>query len=194
MTKFVLPIMRARYESDTTLRGRAFFGRAVGGRLTEGEYAGLLGQLCHYVRVVAPELSENAVELVRADLGVAPTADPCPTLRLAARLFASREIRELSQCAGLAVLGTSWASDAAEASEGRLRTSFLSHLHDAGSVAMQRLESGLASGSVDRQDAYALVEVLRGVVLGVAAYLDTVWNPPVVVVNFSALSVEREAI
>jgi hypothetical protein len=176
--------MRARLENDQTLRARAFFGRATGGRLPDNEYSDLLAQLSHFLRLLAPVDAEPLVALATADLGVAPTTPPCPALRLAEPLLVRLRSEPGGFLVGLAILGTSWARDTARSSRAPRKASFLKKLFQSGKKSLERLRIGLEEGSLDRQAVYATVEVLRGVVLGIAIYLDTEWPPPVFFVEF----------
>jgi len=178
-----IQIMRARLENDTTLRSRAFFGRATVRGLARNEYTDLLAQLSHYLRLLAPLESEQLVALAVGDLGGAPEIQPCAALRLAEPLFCSLRTDRTGFLAGLAVVGTSWAMDTADASRAAHGTIFLRALNRASKQSLERLHAGLDDGSLDRQVVHGLVEIMRGVVLGIASYLDTEWSPPVTIIT-----------
>ncbi len=178
MSRPHVPIMRARLELDRTLRTRAFFNRASRGQLVDEEYAGLLAQVSHFLEALEPG-SKDLLDLAAADLGSERRGPPCAAIRLATPIFRGLEPREIGLRAGLTIAGTSWAEDTARAIRGSLGTSLLGALPRQGRESLARLEQGMADGTFDPDVVLGLVEIGRGVVLGIATHLDAEWPPPV---------------
>ena len=182
MSRTHIPLMRARLELDRTLRTRAFFSRASRGQLVDQEYAGLLAQVSHFLGALEPG-GTDLFDMAAADLAASVVAPPCAAIRLATPIFRGLEPREVGLRAGLTIVGTSWAEDTARAHRGSLGTSLLGALPRHGRESLARLEQGMADGTFDPEVVQALVEIGRGVVLGIAVHLDTEWPPPVFVLK-----------
>lgn len=177
-----LPIQRLRLELDRTLRSRAFFARAVEGRLSPAEYADLLVQLSSLIDALDGPHATDLVELGREDArdvvaGGAPCA-PCHVVSLVGcaarrRRAFTRETSDLS----LAVLGTSWTADAAVALSSPFcgSTRLLSALSIRAQDGTARLLDSLTSNVTEVQPLYACAELMRGALLGLATYLDAAW-------------------
>ena len=178
MTRPHVQLMRARLELDRTLRTRPFMNRASRGQLVDVEYADLVSQLSHFLRALEPAPTD-LLELAAADLAGAAEAAPCPAIRLARPIFRGLEPRETGLLVGLTIAGTSWAEDTGNALRAKFKTALLEALPRRAQENLGRLEKGMEAGTFDLGLVQALAEIARGVVLGIAAHLDTEWPPPV---------------
>jgi hypothetical protein len=186
-----LPIQRLRLETDRMLRSRAFFARAVVGRLHDGEYAALLNQLMALVHAIAPERAHELVALGRDDVGLLERepgeADdpPCPTIGLVKGAMQERLPRLTRSAAHdlvLVVVGTSWVVDAARtlARPFPRSTRLLRRLAAQSATSLERLTPALSAPTEEVQDHFAFAEFMRGSMLGVSTYLDARWPAPCV--------------
>jgi hypothetical protein len=182
----MLPIRRLRLELDRTLRTRAFFLRALQGRLDRREYLDLLGQLTWLVEGLTFGHGLDLTLLGHADArDVAPSAPlplPCPAIRLLPSIGGALRVSDELACdACLAVLGTSWTADAADRLGGTFprATRLLAALSDRSRASVDRLGARLTKPIEDPQPVYALAELARGSLLGLATYLDSAWPTPV---------------
>lgn len=196
MSDVALPIRRLRLEVDRTLRSRDFFARAVTGRLRAREYVDLIDQLVWLVEALTRGEEAQLPQLGHADLASLPAhrprgggAAPCPAVRLAREATGSDVIgvEDWTSDTCVAVLGTSWTSDACESLSRSFpgTTSFLSELTDRSRMSMQRLGQRLSRAGQDAQPVYAFAELARGSLLGLATYLDTSWPPPELQLTFN---------
>ncbi len=194
MSRWTLPLQRARLEVDQTLRSRAFFARAVRGRLSRGEYLDLLTQLGLLLFAFSRERSADLLALVGDDCAALGRGarlqplggpGPCPTTALIARHQPSFASYTVWGEVGLALLGTSWTCDASRRLEIAYpqSTRFLSALCRRATQALLTVEQAVAAAELDAQGAYALAELSRGGVLGLATYLDSTWPPPAVAIS-----------
>lgn len=185
-----LPIQRLRLETDRLLRSRAFFARAVLGRLHEVEYAALLHQLTALIDVASHELARDLVAMGREDVallaGTGPGDEghaPCPTISLVrgAMLEGGRRLSlDAAHDLALVVLGTSWAADAATtlARPFPLSTRLLDVLSARAADSMKRMTIALARPASEAQEHLAFAEFMRGALLGLSTYLDSRWPAP----------------
>jgi hypothetical protein len=176
----VLPLMRLRLELDRTLRTRPFVSRSFRGALSREAYRDLVAQLA---ALAEPSGDEGLARAALSELGAAPHPDPC----IAAVLFKGAIVAAgmSAAVAGppiLAAIGTSWLSTAAQGSGSARRGGFLEELYSRGKSSLERLRSELPG---EAEQAYALAELTRGAMLGVATYLDEAWPPPVVHIELS---------
>lgn len=181
-----LPIQRLRLETDRMLRSRAFFARAVLGRLHDGEYAALLNQLTALVHAIAPERARELVALGRDDVALLEPepgqadATPCPTIGLVKGAMQER-LPRLSVSAThdlvLVVVGTSWVVDAATnlANPFPRSTRLLRRLAVQSAASLERLTPALRVPTDEVQDHFAFAEFIRGSMLGLSTYLDSRW-------------------
>jgi len=192
----LLPIRRLRIELDRTLRSRAFFSRASRGRLVRGEYLDLIVQLSGLVRALAtPRLGDLAalgaadVAELTAGPGAPQATAESPAIRLASTLGGSGERPEWSDDVALALLGTAWAGEALEELRGAFPEArrLLSALVGQAPGSLERLHRRLALAvSEQQQHMYALAELGRGALLGVATYLDGTWPAPIAYLSLDA--------
>jgi hypothetical protein len=178
----VVPILRARLELDNTLRLRAFFSRAVRGILEPPAYRELVAQWAELAAMAVSD-GDALVNLATRDVGPIADVAPCPAIVLG-RGYVSLLNGEPASLSALALVGTSWTTDAIEhgAERGRSLT-LLEEVARRSRGANAELQRRLESGEFEAQTVYALVEALRGVVLGVAVYLDTSFPPPTVIAS-----------
>lgn len=204
-----VPLKRLRLELDRDVRGRWFFARAVRGSLSVPEYLDLLAQLEGLTRIAGGAEAEHLERLrdqdvanlanragadlapdlgARRERGFEPlpfTMDLplCPSLEYLAWLVQHEAWprSDVSLQVALAVLGTSWASDAADALAERFQGSgaFLEEVALAGPRASSALEQPLDALLADPQPIHAVTELVRGAFLGLATYLDSTWRTPV---------------
>ncbi len=195
MSDLALPIKRVRLELDRTLRTRKFFARAVTGRLVAREYHDLLDQLGWLIEALTRGSHPELPALGRADaddLAVGParglSAAPCPAVRLASAVTRDDviDLREVSVDACVAVLGTSWTSDAGESLSRTFpgATRLLDELADRSRGSLLRVTDRLTCATHDPHAVYAFAELARGAVLGLATYLDLTWPPPELQLTF----------
>ena len=201
-----IPLKRLRLELDRDLRGRWFFARAVRGSLSAPEYLDLLAQLEGLTRIAGGAEAEHLERLrvqdvanLAPNLEVVPAVDllygvgslpgaldlpRCPSLDYLAWLVQHEgwPRADVSLQVALAVLGTSWASEAAGALVERFRGSgaFLEEVALAGPRASSALERPLDGLLADPQPIHAATELVRGAFLGLATYLDSTWRTPVI--------------
>lgn len=183
----LLPIRRLRIELDRTLRGRAFFSRAARGRLLRGEYLDLVVQLSGLVRALATgELGDLAAlgEADVADLSTGADASAgvseSPAIRFAATIRDGDERPDWSDDVVVVVLATAWAAEALEELRGAFPQArrLLGALVGQAPVSLDRLQRQLGVAADEQQRVYALAELGRGALLGVATYLDVAWPAP----------------
>jgi len=172
--------MRLRLELDRTLRTRPFVSRSFRGALSPGAYRDLVAQLA---ALAEPSGDRSLARAAVSELGAPPHPEPC-----AATALFKGAILEAGICprvAGpplLAAIGTSWLLKASQGSGSLRRGEFLEELYARGKSSLERLRHELA-GNAD--ESYALAELARGAMLGVATYLELAWPPPVVHVELS---------
>lgn len=176
-----LPIQRLRLELDRTLRTRAFFARAVEGRLEATEYADLLVQLSSLIEALDGQRAADLVRLGRKDArevvaGGAPPP-PCHLIGLVRGATRRHHAKLVTIDLSLAVVGTSWTADAAAALSDTFpgSTRLLCALSIRAQDGTARLMQSLASNATDAQPLYACAELMRGALLGLATYLDATW-------------------
>lgn len=195
MSDLALPIKRLRLELDRTLRAREFFARAVTGRLVAREYHDLVDQLGWLIDALTRGSRPDLPALGRADaddLAVHASyprqASPCPAVLLANEA-ARADVVRVHEVAGdvcVAVLGTSWTSDAGESLARAFpgATRLLNELADRSRESVVRLTERLKGRTHDPQAVYAFTELARGSLLGLATYLDVAWPPPELQLTF----------
>ncbi len=191
----LLPIRRLRIELDRTLRSRAFFSRAARGRLLRGEYLDLIVQLSGLLRALATHRLGDLAALGEADVaeltagpgGLRPAAES-PAIRLASTLRDVGERPEWSDDVAVALLGTAWTGEALEELQGAFPGTrrLLSALVGLAPASLDRLHRRLDVAVGEQQGVYALAELGRGALLGVATYLDGVWPAPIAVLSIDA--------
>lgn len=191
----LLPIRRLRIELDRTLRGRAFFSRAARGRLLRGEYLDLVVQLSGLVRALATRRLGFLAALGAADVAElttgadAPRASAeSPAIRFASTLRDADERPDWSDDVVVAVLGTAWAGEALEELRGAFPQArrLLGALVGQSPVSLDRLHRQLSVAADEQQRVYALAELGRGALLGVATYLDAAWPSPISYLSLDA--------
>jgi len=169
---------------DRALRERSYFARAVRGNLEAPEYRALVAQWAHLVASSVPTAGP-LLKLAAKDVGTIDDVAPCPSVVLA-RVLVSAVEDDLASLPALALLGTSWASDAAESLHERGHSAeFLTVVARRGADASEVLQQRLEAGAVDPMSLIAVVDALRGIVLGVSGYLDTLWDTPVLHATFN---------
>lgn len=184
------PLRRIRLELDRSLRVRPFFARAMRDELSDLAYAHLVRDLAALVQAISNERSADLVGLARTDelaLGVAVPSEPAPVIESARAIAlapAGRVVQlsdEVLTDVCLAILGTSWARDAAEcmARRSRRSRSFLRGLSGEGTAALSRLEAGTPSWIEASPYVYSFAELARGALLGLATWLDSAWPVPI---------------
>ena len=189
-----LPLQCIRLETDALLRERAFFSRTVRGILQPLGYIDLVGQLaalafgagrehcCDLLTAASRDLRELR-EQTREPLD----PGPCGAVQLYQGLCEDERLGldpALSGDVNLAVVGTSWCADAAETLSRRYphATRLLEAIAERGGQSLLNVQHHLAVQVCDAQTVYALAELTRGALLGVATYLDTTWRAPSVLI------------
>jgi hypothetical protein len=179
MDSAILVVMRLRVELNRMLRTRAFHSRATRGILGPAEYTELVEQ---YGALVDAVHDRPLRALADADLGPAERPRACDAARfLRAVVGEAGGDPEVSRLTVLAAIGTSWIDRAVRNHAKRYKTTFLRFLEGEGHASVERLSARVGEGN--QQAIVALAEATRGAVLGVAAYLDITWPPPVFVVQ-----------
>lgn len=181
-----LALRRVQLETDRLVRAREFFGRAICGHLEVPHYVDLLTQLASLLCGAGRSDAHRLLGLAAHDVGVLSSrlhepleAGPCPAVCLFAEAL-ERTRGPYALEATVAVVGTSWCSDAAEHASRRFpgANTFLTDLAERGRGSLRRLENVL-DASDETQQILAHSELTRGAFLGLATYLDTTWPAPV---------------
>jgi len=186
---------RIRLELDRSLRGRAFFARAIRGDLGAVAYGDLIAELAALATAPASPLGDPLGALAAEDLerlrGVeAPSAPRCPAtqqLHALGAAYGERLLPEDAHDVSIALLGSSWCREAVlrlgRRHGGAVR--FLEELGRLGPVAFAALAGRLDAGRSEPRHVCTFAELARGACLGVATYLDLIWPAPVVTGAFS---------
>lgn len=190
MIRPLLHLRRVRLELDRTVRLHSFFARAIRGDLARPAYMDLLLHLGELVRGITGGLATDLAHLAQRDREKLEAArrsrrertacGPSRHFEVAALDYTRCLSPELAYHTCLAVLGTSWACEAAErlAPSTARATSFLAALGAQGPKSVSYFSSEVAPGSDDSLHACAFAELSRGALLGLATYLDSAWPAP----------------
>lgn len=198
MRTALLPLHRVRLELDRSLRGRAFFARAIRGDLEDEEYVDLVSQLGallaqasneHSTELLAlASLDAKRVSRTRATRSLTP---PCTAVSLfgsVARSPVHGLTSTLAFDVCITVIATSWIQDSAERLARRRprASSLVADLATRSPLSLARIESSLDASSLEAHDAYAFAELTRGALLGLATHLDVTWPAPIFVIGLPA--------
>ncbi len=188
-------LRRLRLELDGTLRSRAFFSRAVRGILTTEEYRDLIHHLSALVTRRGWPPCNDLPMLASSDMGQLaspgidpPRTHPCFAVDLLHSLDGSipESMADRVGEVRLAVVGTSWVTDAADRLSRRWphASSFLEELSGRASATMHKIQADVATDAGLSNRILGYAELTRGVLLGLATHLDTTWPAPAGAASF----------
>lgn len=186
-------LRRLRLELDQTLRTRAFVSRAVRDLLRPEEALDLIAQLAFLLWSIGREQSAHLIELAGRDarrlgdgapLGNAPP--PCTAVSFLSAVTATPQGAALgSPCAfdlTVSVTATSWVDRAACSAD----SEFLAELGSVAARSLARFDRGDYDATASSESLCAFAELARGMLLGVASYLDDTWPAPIHTPNLAA--------